>query len=120
MPLSRVLQAHVAFKLALQPGIKPSDKFHAQCVAEVNAVSLFFPDIESEDILICFTAWLAFACAMDDILESLPPPVQEASLNDSIAVVQRRFTCVAKRRWLSGTSKWLRRVSKSEFQLNLE
>jgi hypothetical protein len=36
-------------------------------------VNLFFPDIKSDTLKICFTAWLSFVCVTDDILETLPP-----------------------------------------------
>lgn len=36
---------------------------------DVNAISLFFPDLRSEKMHICFAAWLAFVCAVDNTLE---------------------------------------------------
>ena len=61
------------------------------CKAEVDAINIFFPNIQAEDILICFTAWLAFACAMDDILETLPPLDGKAAMSDCIEIMQSRL-----------------------------
>ncbi|KAI0160597.1 isoprenoid synthase domain-containing protein [Xylariaceae sp. FL1272] len=83
-----VLQAHVDFKKLLQPDLVQDDAFYKKCAQEVNVINLFFPDIQSDSIRICFTAWLVFVIAMDDILETLPPLDGETALIDSIQIVQ--------------------------------
>ncbi|GAB1315433.1 hypothetical protein MFIFM68171_05643 [Madurella fahalii] len=86
--LSRVALAHAAFRAYMQPDLAPDDAFYQECTAEVNIISLFFPDIKSDRIRICFTAWLAFACMMDDILETLPLLDRETALVESIDIVR--------------------------------
>ncbi|KAH8205525.1 hypothetical protein TruAng_000231 [Truncatella angustata] len=83
-----VLLAHRTFKASLQPSLAGQIGFSEQCVAEVDAIGLFFPDIQSEAIRICFTAWLGYACAMDDVLETMPPLEGEAELLHCIDVMR--------------------------------
>ncbi|KAJ8130739.1 hypothetical protein O1611_g2891 [Lasiodiplodia mahajangana] len=83
----QVLQVHTEFKKKLQPNLAQDEAFYKRCAAEVNVINLFFPDIEAKAIRICFVAWLVFAIAMDDILETLPPRDCEAALMDSIQIV---------------------------------
>lgn len=85
--LTRVVLAHAAFKAAMQPEFVPNDSFFKTCVAEVNVISLFFPDIASDAVRIVFTAWLAFACIMDDILEVLDLVDRELVLKESIEIL---------------------------------
>ncbi|KAL2182268.1 NAD(P)-binding-like protein [Thermothelomyces heterothallicus CBS 203.75] len=85
--LTRVALAHAAFKSALQPEAALDDSFFKTCVAEVNVIKLFFPDITSEAVLIVFTAWLAFACAMDDVIETLDLGDRELVLWDCIQLL---------------------------------
>src|SRR5690606_28791962 len=75
------------FKSALLPEAVLDDKFFKTCVAEVNVISLFFPDIVSEAVLIIFTAWLAFACVMDDVLETLDQRDRELVLWETIQLL---------------------------------
>jgi len=86
--LTRVVLAHGSFKVALQPDLAQDDVFYKRCVAEVNAISLFFPDIKTETLRIAFAAWLAFACIMDDILEILDEGDGELALSESIQILQ--------------------------------
>lgn len=86
--LTRVVLAHAAFKAAMQPDAAPDDAFYQTCVAEVNVISLFFPDIKDDALRIVFAAWLAFACAMDDILETLEDAERELVLAETIEVVR--------------------------------
>jgi hypothetical protein len=86
--LTRVVLAHASFKVALQPHLAQDDVFYKRCVAEVNAISLFFPDIKTETVRIAFAAWLAFACVMDDILEILDQGEGELALSESIQILQ--------------------------------
>lgn len=88
--LARVLLAHAAFRVSMQPDEATDDGFLDHCAAEVNTITLFFPDLRSEAIHICFTAWLAFVCVMDDFLETLPLPEQEAVLIETIEIVLSR------------------------------
>lgn len=74
--------------MALQPDLAQDVVFYKRCVAEVNAISLFFPDIKTETVRIAFAAWLAFACAMDDILETLDESDTGLALSESIQVLQ--------------------------------
>ncbi|KAK4168164.1 Iridoid synthase [Cladorrhinum sp. PSN259] len=88
--LARVLLAHAAFRVSMQPDQAAGDGFLELCAAEVNTISLFFPDLRSEAIHICFTAWLAFVCVMDDLLETFPLPEQEVVLIETIEIVLSR------------------------------
>lgn len=51
---------------------------------DLLSIKLLFPDIRRDDIRIIFAAWLAFACAMDDHLETLPTQVGVESLQDAV------------------------------------
>ncbi|KAK4149485.1 hypothetical protein C8A00DRAFT_46906 [Chaetomidium leptoderma] len=86
--LTRVVLAHAAFKAAMRPDLPPDDAFFKTCAAEVNVISLFFPDVKTDTIRIAFAAWLAFACVMDDILESLDDGVRELALGETIEVLK--------------------------------
>ncbi|KAL2134071.1 hypothetical protein VTI74DRAFT_1067 [Chaetomium olivicolor] len=86
--LSRVVLAHAAFKAALHPEQTPNDAFAKKCAAEVNVISLFFPDIQDDAVRIVFAAWLAFACVMDDILETLSIEDREAALLETIQLLR--------------------------------
>ncbi|KAK4147309.1 uncharacterized protein C8A04DRAFT_9097 [Dichotomopilus funicola] len=86
-PLTRVVLAHAAFKASMQPETVATEKFFKTCTSEVNVISLFFPDIKADAIRIVFTAWLSFACVMDDILEMLEASERELALLDSIDVL---------------------------------
>lgn len=81
---------HIDFKACIQPDVPHDDAFYKQCTAEVNAIRLFFPGLQSEPILIAFAAWLGFACVMDDTLETLPPAVGEAVLRECIWIITSR------------------------------
>ena len=72
----------------MRPNTDPGAPSNEACIAEVNAISLCFPDIKSDFLRIAFTAWLAFACAMDDILEVMPLQDREASLLECIKIVK--------------------------------
>lgn len=86
--LTRVVPAHAAFKTALLPDVVPDEAFYKTCTAEVNVISLFFPDISAEAVRIAFAAWLAFVCVMDDILETLETGERELVLLDTIQVLK--------------------------------
>ncbi|KAI0529784.1 isoprenoid synthase domain-containing protein [Xylaria digitata] len=85
---SQVLQTHTEFKKLLEPGLAQDDSFYKRCAAEVNVINIFFPNVESPSIRICFTAWLVFVISMDDILETLPPHDGEVALLDSIHIMR--------------------------------
>ncbi|CAH0047651.1 unnamed protein product [Clonostachys solani] len=87
---STVLQAHINFKTCLLPEEVEKNSFGRACRAEVNAIEIFFPGALSAKVRICFAAWLAFACAMDDILETLPSDLGQAVLCDCIEIIQGR------------------------------
>ncbi|KAI8952904.1 isoprenoid synthase domain-containing protein [Xylaria longipes] len=85
---SQVLEAHTEFKKFLEPKVTKDDNFYNKCAAEVNVINLFFPNVESPSIRICFTAWLVFVISMDDILEKMPPLDGEIALLDSIQIIR--------------------------------
>jgi hypothetical protein len=85
---TRVVRAHAEFRGAIHPDLSRDDSFYKACTAEVNAINLFFPDIKEDGIRIAFTAWLAFACAMDDILETLDSGSVELALTETIQVLK--------------------------------
>jgi len=82
-----VVLAHAAFMASMQPDLDPDEDFYKTCTAEANVVSLFFPNVKAEAIRICFTAWLAFVCYMDDILETLPLLDREETLVECIEIM---------------------------------
>lgn len=86
----------MAFKNSMQPESASMDGFHEQCRAEVDTINLFFPGIQSQNIQICFAAWLAFACAMDDAIEAMPPSSGEVALRDSVEIMQGRLVYDAR------------------------
>ncbi len=85
---THVARSHAEFKAAIHPELSRDDGFYKACTAEVNAISLFFPDIEAEGIRIVFTAWLAFACSMDDILETLESGYVELVLTETVTILR--------------------------------
>jgi hypothetical protein len=72
----------------MHPDSSPDDAFFKTCEAEVNVISLFFPDIRADTLRLVFTAWLTFACAMDDILETLNDADREETLVESIKLLR--------------------------------
>ena len=72
----------------MHPDLSRDDTFYKTCTAEVNAVSLFFPGIKDDGIRIAFTAWLAFACVMDDVLETLDSGDAELVLVETIEILR--------------------------------
>ncbi|VUC30506.1 unnamed protein product [Clonostachys rosea] len=90
-----VLQEHMGFKASMVPEEVEKDSFSQNCRAEVNAIDIFFPGTLSDNIRICFAAWLAFACAMDDILETLPSDLGQAVLCDCIEIIEGRLPDVS-------------------------
>ncbi|KGO71452.1 Terpenoid synthase [Penicillium italicum] len=88
-PPSAVVHSHAIFKAAIQPEKANGTKdFYERCFAEAAAISLFFPDVRSESIRMCMTAWLAANCAADDILEAMPPAVASIALKETILKLQ--------------------------------
>ena len=73
---------------AMQPDLTPDDGFYKTCVGEANVISLFFPGIKVDGVRIAFTAWLAFACVMDDILETLDVADRELVLVETIEILK--------------------------------
>ncbi|KAK0614751.1 hypothetical protein B0T14DRAFT_313288 [Immersiella caudata] len=109
---SRVLLSHVRFKTRLFPHETHNDGFHKKCAAEVAAIKTFFPYIRDESLYICFTAWLSFACAMDDILETLDPMSREETLIECVAVVEQRLSFACAWPWFDNALEMLRRVKR--------
>ncbi|KAK4448807.1 Iridoid synthase [Podospora aff. communis PSN243] len=97
---SRVSLSHTQFRALLFPDEAHNGSFHKKCAAEVAAIKTFFPYLRDESLIICFTAWLSFACAMDDILETLEPPTRENTLIQCVDVVERKLpsTCTGRLR----------------------
>ncbi|OQE20832.1 hypothetical protein PENFLA_c015G06178 [Penicillium flavigenum] len=88
-PPSAVLYSHANFKASIQPEKAGDTKdFYDRCFAEAAAINLFFPDVRSEGIRICMTAWLAANCAADDILEAMPPAAATLALQEAISKLQ--------------------------------
>ncbi|KAJ5371916.1 hypothetical protein N7517_003922 [Penicillium concentricum] len=88
-PPSAVIYSHANFKASIQPEKAGDTKdFYDRCFAEAGAINLFFPDIRSESIRICMTAWLAANCAADDILEAMPPAAAALALKETILKLQ--------------------------------
>ena len=86
---SAAILAHADFKVSIQPE-KAGDTrdFYERCSAEVAAVNLFFPDVRSEAVRVCMTAWLAANCAADDILEDMPLASGILALEEAISKLQ--------------------------------
>ncbi|CAI7669389.1 unnamed protein product [Penicillium crustosum] len=88
-PPSAVIYSHANFKASIQPEKAGDPKdFYERCIAEAAAINLFFPDVQSERIRICMTAWLAANCAADDILEAMPPAAATFALKEAILQLQ--------------------------------
>lgn len=109
-PLRRVLEAHAEFKAKLQPDLvdhrawkdidaetttpqtppdlREGSGFRKRCTSDINTISLFFPDLAPGPVHSLFAAWLAYICAVDDILEAMPPPEARQALVASIALVR--------------------------------
>ncbi|KAJ5124849.1 uncharacterized protein N7515_008674 [Penicillium bovifimosum] len=95
-PPSAVIHSHANFKASIQPEKAGDTKdFYDRCFAEAAAINLFFPDVRSEDIRICMTAWLAANCAGDDILEAMPPDAAIIALDETILKLQGSKTNVS-------------------------
>ncbi|CAI7589885.1 unnamed protein product [Penicillium glandicola] len=88
-PPSAVIYSHANFKASIQPEKAGDAKdFYERCFAEAAAINLFFPDVQSEDVRICMTAWLSANCAADDILEAMPPATATLALKEAILNLQ--------------------------------
>jgi hypothetical protein len=97
------------------PGSIHDDAFHRTCDAEVDAINCFFPHITSEPIYVAFSAWLAFACAMDDILETLKPQGREAVLTECVGIVQEQLARISGKICLTKALRWFKRSLNSTF-----
>ncbi|KAJ5971273.1 uncharacterized protein N7479_001191 [Penicillium vulpinum] len=88
-PPSAVIYSHANFKSSIQPEKAGHTKdFYERCFAEAAAINLLFPDVRSESIRICMTAWLAANCAADDILEEMTPAAAALALKEAILKLQ--------------------------------
>ncbi|OQE36852.1 hypothetical protein PENCOP_c011G00557 [Penicillium coprophilum] len=88
-PPSAVIHSHAKFNAFIQQESAGDTKdFYERCFAEVNSINLFFPDVKSEDIRICMTAWLTANCTVDDILEAMPPAAATLALEEAILNLQ--------------------------------
>ncbi|KAH8901268.1 hypothetical protein GQ53DRAFT_814734 [Thozetella sp. PMI_491] len=86
--LSCVIQAHLGFRVSLGHALAPTHSLENLCSVEVDIIRQFFPYIDSEAILVCFSAWLAFVCDMDDTIETMAPLEGEYALRESIKILQ--------------------------------
>ncbi|KGO45943.1 Terpenoid synthase [Penicillium expansum] len=94
---SAVIYSHANFKASIQPEKAGDTKdFYERCFAEAAAINLFFPDVRSESIRICMTAWLAANCAADDILETMPPAAATIALKEAILKLQGKKANVSR------------------------
>jgi len=109
---SKVIANHLAFRARIYLDEAQDDRFFEKCVGEVDAISTFFPFIRSEGLYTCFAAWLSFACAMDDILETLKPKMREDILLECVAIIQEMCTNSSKRSRLTEALSFLRRTLK--------
>ncbi|KAJ5425298.1 hypothetical protein N7465_000368 [Penicillium sp. CMV-2018d] len=95
-PPSAVIYPHANFKASIQPEKAGDTKdFYERCFAEAAAINLFFPDVRSECIRICMTAWLAANCAVDDILEAMPLATATFALKEAILKLQGKQSNVS-------------------------
>lgn len=85
---TEILQSHAAFKQSLTPGSVLDTDLKERGRVDLNSIKLMFPDIRRDDVCIVFAAWLAFSCAMDDHLETLPTMVGVASLENAVKVLE--------------------------------
>lgn len=85
---SSVLSSHVQFKRLLVPELPAEEDFEQKCAAEVNAVCLFFPEMESDALKICFASWLALVCLVDDMIEDIPPRQADCAVMNSVHLLQ--------------------------------
>lgn len=87
---ARIFQSHFAFKRSLTSGSFSDGELDANSRMDLLSIKLLFPDIRRDDIRIIFAAWLAFACAMDDHLETLPTQVGVEALQDAVEILKSR------------------------------
>lgn len=85
---TEILQSHAAFKQSLAPGSVLDTDLKERDRLDLISIQLMFPDIRRDDVCIVFAAWLAFCCAMDDHLETLPTLVGVASLQNAVKVLE--------------------------------
>lgn len=57
------------------------------CTSEVDVIELLFPRTMSEDLRICFVAWLAFVCTIDDLLEARDLPDRNSMLLGCLDII---------------------------------
>uniref|UniRef100_A0A8H7N677 Terpene synthase n=1 Tax=Bionectria ochroleuca TaxID=29856 RepID=A0A8H7N677_BIOOC len=85
--VSAVQKAHLELKT-----------FEEQSRVEVGVIERFFPGYLADGVRICFAAWLAFICAVDDILECLSPSDGEAVLYRCIGMLRNNHKINTKGR----------------------
>ncbi|KAK0650023.1 hypothetical protein B0T16DRAFT_389965 [Cercophora newfieldiana] len=107
-----ILPKHIDFRRRIYSEEADDSGFSKRCTAEVDAISTFFPHLQSESLHVSFAAWLSFACAMDDILETMQPMEREKTLAECIALVEPSLTACPKASWCTNALGWLRRSRK--------
>ncbi|CAI6077357.1 unnamed protein product [Clonostachys chloroleuca] len=86
--VSAVQKAHLELKVAMHPAAASCQTFEEQSRAEVGVIQRLFPGNLADSVRVCFVAWLAFVCTMDDILECLSPSDGEAVLYRCIGMLR--------------------------------
>lgn len=86
-------------------GEQSPNALHDRASAEVEIIDKLLPGYLPEGLRICSSAWFAFACEEDDIIESLSPEEGITILCDCIEIMQGRETLTDQ-----GTSSKNRRV----------
>lgn len=81
-------KAHLELKVAMHPAAASCQTFEEQSRAEVGVIERLFPGNLADSVRVCFVAWLAFVCTMDDILECLSPSDGEAVLYRCIGMLR--------------------------------
>ncbi|CAG9976188.1 unnamed protein product [Clonostachys byssicola] len=95
--VSAVQKAHLELKVAMHAAATSFQTCEEQSRAEVAVIKRFFPGCLADNVRICFAAWLAFVCAMDDKLESLQPSEGETVLYRCIGMLRNSHKFNTKR-----------------------
>lgn len=83
-----VLDAHIKFKLDIQPWTSFSKtELVEQARNEVHTIQLLLPQVSTERLSICMAAWLGTLCMIDDLIESMPPNEGKAAIEECSAVL---------------------------------
>lgn len=78
------MEAHYEYRSSAEPWLATSkDRLTKRCLGELSAVQLTFPQLHHKSDVLCMAAWLSLLCALDDLVEQMPPDAARLSLRDA-------------------------------------